>query len=131
MPIYEYRCTDCGFEKEYLQKISDPLLTQCPSCGKATFVKKVTAAGFQLKGTGWYVTDFRNSGATTTPAPSAKSEAGADAAKAGGAAAAGADASAGEGKSDSTAAAKADAPATGGAKTEAGASGGSKDQGSS
>ena len=59
MPIYAYRCTTCGHAKDVLQKISDPLLTDCPACGAATFVKQVTAAGFQLKGSGWYVTDFR------------------------------------------------------------------------
>jgi putative FmdB family regulatory protein len=59
MPIYEYRCSACGFENEYLQKLTDPQLNECPECGKPTFTKKVTAAGFQLKGTGWYVTDFR------------------------------------------------------------------------
>jgi len=62
MPIYEYRCATCGFEKEYLQKVSDPLLTDCPDCGKATFTKLVSAAGFQLKGNGWYATDFKNKG---------------------------------------------------------------------
>ncbi len=62
MPIYEYRCTSCGFEEEYLQKVGAALLTQCPECGKATFSKKLTAAGFQLKGSGWYATDFKNSG---------------------------------------------------------------------
>jgi putative FmdB family regulatory protein len=62
MPIYEYRCATCGFENEYLQKVSDPLLTDCPSCGKPTFTKLVSAAGFQLKGNGWYATDFKNSG---------------------------------------------------------------------
>jgi putative FmdB family regulatory protein len=62
MPIYEYRCASCGFENEYLQKVSDPLLTDCPGCGKPTFSKLVSAAGFQLKGNGWYVTDFRNNG---------------------------------------------------------------------
>lgn len=67
MPIYEYRCTECGFQKEYLQKVSDPALTQCPQCGNETFSKMVTAAGFQLKGTGWYVTDFRNNTTTTSP----------------------------------------------------------------
>lgn len=59
MPIYAYRCDECGFTKDVLQKISDPVLTVCPSCGKEAFKKQVTAAGFQLKGTGWYVTDFR------------------------------------------------------------------------
>jgi putative FmdB family regulatory protein len=63
MPIYEYRCAACGYQKEYLQKVSDPLLTDCPDCGKSTLGKLVTAAGFQLKGSGWYATDFRNNGA--------------------------------------------------------------------
>ncbi|HEY8027250.1 MAG TPA: FmdB family zinc ribbon protein [Burkholderiaceae bacterium] len=73
MPIYAYRCEACGFAKDVLQKISDAQLTECPSCGKSTFKKQVTAAGFQLKGTGWYATDFRGSGsapATSTPAVS-------------------------------------------------------------
>ena len=63
MPIYEYRCATCGYQKEYLQKVSDPRLTDCPECGKATFNKLLSAAGFQLKGNGWYVTDFRDKGA--------------------------------------------------------------------
>ena len=63
MPIYEYRCTSCGHELEVLQKLSDPRLTECPTCHEAALTKKVSAAGFQLKGSGWYVTDFRNSGA--------------------------------------------------------------------
>ncbi len=62
MPIYEYRCASCGFEEEYLQKVGAALLTGCPECGKATFAKKLSAAGFQLKGSGWYATDFKNSG---------------------------------------------------------------------
>ena len=62
MPIYAYRCDACGFAKDVLQKISDAPLTDCPECGKAEFKKQLTAAGFQLKGTGWYVTDFRNGG---------------------------------------------------------------------
>ena len=62
MPIYEYRCASCGFEEEYLQKVGAALLTDCPECGKATFEKKLSAAGFQLKGSGWYATDFKNSG---------------------------------------------------------------------
>lgn len=74
MPIYEYRCATCGFEKEYLQKVSDPLLTDCPECGKPTFNKLVSAAGFQLKGNGWYATDFKNSGKK----PAAKPEKDAD-----------------------------------------------------
>lgn len=60
MPIYEYRCSACGHELEILQKMSEKALTDCPSCGKSTLSKKVSAAGFQLKGSGWYVTDFRD-----------------------------------------------------------------------
>lgn len=72
MPIYAYRCDECGFAKDVLQKISDPVLTVCPSCSKSSFKKQVTAAGFQLKGTGWYVTDFRGGSAPATgTAPSA------------------------------------------------------------
>jgi putative FmdB family regulatory protein len=63
MPIYEYRCTDCGHQDEYLQKVSEPLLSDCPACGKATFTKLLSAAGFQLKGSGWYATDFKGNGA--------------------------------------------------------------------
>ena len=59
MPIYAYRCEHCGHAKDILQKVSDPVLTVCPACGEPTFRKQVTAAGFQLKGSGWYVTDFR------------------------------------------------------------------------
>jgi putative FmdB family regulatory protein len=69
MPIYAYKCDSCGFAKDVLQKISDPLLTECPSCGKATFSKQLTAAGFQLKGSGWYATDFKGgSAAVAAPA---------------------------------------------------------------
>ena len=68
MPIYEYRCSSCGFQKEYLQKVTDPVKTVCPECGKKTFSKMLTAAGFHLKGSGWYATDFRN------PKPAAKTE---------------------------------------------------------
>jgi putative FmdB family regulatory protein len=60
MPIYEYRCANCGFQHEYLQKLSDAPLKDCPECGQPTFCKLVTAAGFQLKGSGWYATDFKN-----------------------------------------------------------------------
>ena len=59
MPIYAYRCSECGNAKDVLQKMSDPVLTECPACGAQAFTKQVTAAGFQLKGSGWYVTDFR------------------------------------------------------------------------
>lgn len=67
MPIYAYRCETCGHAEDVLQKMSDPQLTVCPSCGQSTYRKQVTAAGFQLKGSGWYVTDFRN-GAKSEPA---------------------------------------------------------------
>lgn len=60
MPIYEYRCTRCGFQKEYIQKFTDPVLTLCPECGASSFTKLLSAAGFQLKGSGWYQTDFKN-----------------------------------------------------------------------
>ncbi len=59
MPIYAYKCDACGFAKDVLQKMSEDPLSDCPHCGKAAFKKQVTAAGFQLKGSGWYVTDFR------------------------------------------------------------------------
>ena len=62
MPIFAYRCDRCGFEQDVLQKRSDPPLTRCPSCGEAAFSKKLTAPAFQLKGSGWYVTDFRDKG---------------------------------------------------------------------
>lgn len=60
MPIYAYKCESCGHSKDVLQKMSDAPLTDCPQCGAATFKKQLTAAGFQLKGSGWYVTDFRD-----------------------------------------------------------------------
>jgi putative FmdB family regulatory protein len=81
MPIYAYRCEACGFAKDVLQKISDPQLTVCPSCGKESFKKQVTAAGFQLKGSGWYVTDFRGGTPPATgTAPASTSESAAPAA---------------------------------------------------
>jgi len=71
MPIYAYKCESCGHAKDVLQKISAAPLTQCPACGAETFTKQVTAAGFQLKGSGWYATDFRGgSGGTSAPATS-------------------------------------------------------------
>lgn len=78
MPIYAYRCEECGFAKDVLQKISDAPLTDCPSCGKASFKKQVTAAGFQLKGSGWYVTDFRGGtgGSAGTSAPAVPTDGG-------------------------------------------------------
>jgi putative FmdB family regulatory protein len=71
MPIYAYQCESCGHAKDVLQKIADAPLTDCPACGAATFKKRLTAAGFQLKGSGWYVTDFRggaSTGSDSTPA---------------------------------------------------------------
>jgi len=74
MPIYAYKCSNCGFAKDVLQKMSDAPLSVCPSCGEATYSKQLTAAGFQLKGSGWYVTDFRdgNKGKTADSAKEAK-----------------------------------------------------------
>src|SRR5258706_10845672 len=69
MPIYAYRCESCGHAKDVLQKVSDPLLTTCPACHAETFKKQLTAAGFQLKGSGWYVTDFRNGNANAKAEP--------------------------------------------------------------
>jgi len=69
MPIYAYKCSACGHAKDVLQKISDDLLTDCPACHAATFTKQLTAAGFQLKGSGWYATDFK--GGSNAPAPAA------------------------------------------------------------
>jgi putative FmdB family regulatory protein len=69
MPIYAYRCAACGHSRDVLQKMSDAPLTVCPVCGAGQFQKQVTAAGFQLKGSGWYVTDFRNGGGAAAPSP--------------------------------------------------------------
>ena len=68
MPIYAYKCESCGFAKDVLQKMSDAPLTDCPTCGAAAFKKQLTAAGFQLKGSGWYATDFKGGGAAAVPA---------------------------------------------------------------
>lgn len=87
MPIYAYKCSACGHAQDVLQKMSDPVLTTCPECGQESYSKQVTAAGFQLKGSGWYVTDFRNNngggkaasstegGGTSAPAAPASSSA--------------------------------------------------------
>lgn len=72
MPIYEYRCGACGHQSEFLQRLNDAPLTDCPECGKPELGKLVSAAGFQLKGTGWYATDFKNNGAK--PAAKAKQD---------------------------------------------------------
>ena len=72
MPIYAYRCSSCGHEKDVLQKLSDPLLTTCPACHAEAFAKQLTAPGFQLKGSGWYATDLK--GGANTPAATAPAE---------------------------------------------------------
>lgn len=69
MPIYAYKCAECGFEQDVMQKISDAPLADCPQCGKSTFAKQVTAAGFQLKGSGYYATDFKNGSKPAAPSP--------------------------------------------------------------
>jgi putative FmdB family regulatory protein len=113
MPIYAYRCSSCGHAKDVLQKMSDPVLSTCPACGAETFTKQVTAAGFQLKGSGWYVTDFKGGSGGAAPAAAgggkpadggAGDSAGGSAASAGGVAAAapagGSASTSGSGKSD-------------------------------
>lgn len=70
MPIYEYRCISCGKQDDVMQKMSDAPLTKCPACGKETYAKQISAAGFQLKGDGYYVTDFKNSGSKSGAAKS-------------------------------------------------------------
>jgi putative FmdB family regulatory protein len=81
MPIYAYKCSACGFAKDVLQKMSDAPLAVCPSCHASAFDKQLTAAGFQLKGSGWYVTDFRDGGKKSGDAKSAPADGSADAAK--------------------------------------------------
>lgn len=68
MPIYEYACPDCGHADEHMQKLADVPIAVCPTCGSSKYYKKISAAGFALKGTGWYVTDFKGGGGTTKPA---------------------------------------------------------------
>jgi putative FmdB family regulatory protein len=75
MPIYEYLCAACGHQEDHLQKISEPALTKCPACGKKKYAKQLTAAGFQLKGSGWYATDFKGGGKKADESkPEAKAE---------------------------------------------------------
>jgi putative FmdB family regulatory protein len=76
MPIYAYKCDSCGFAKDVLQKLSDAPLSDCPKCGATAFKKQLTAAGFQLKGSGWYATDFKGGGGATPPADDKGSEGG-------------------------------------------------------
>jgi putative FmdB family regulatory protein len=101
MPIYEYRCNACGHKLESLQRLSDAPLVTCPACGKDALAKQLSAAGFQLKGSGWYATDFKNSGSKPPAKDAAKPDAKADAP-------AGA---AGDAKPETSTAAKSDAPA--------------------
>ena len=72
MPIYAYKCDSCGHAKDVLQKVSDAPLSECPVCGASTFRKQLTAAGFQLKGSGWYATDFKGSAPATAASEGAK-----------------------------------------------------------
>ena len=74
MPIYAYRCASCGFEKDHLQKLNDATLSTCPECGQESYVKQLTAAGIQLKGSGWYATDFKGNGVKPEVKPAAKPE---------------------------------------------------------
>ncbi|MBC7955287.1 MAG: zinc ribbon domain-containing protein [Cytophagales bacterium] len=117
MPIYAYRCEACGHAKDVLQKISDPVLTDCPACGASAFKKQVTAAGFQLKGSGWYVTDFR--GGTTAAGEPAKPGAPdkPDASNAGAAAPAAAPAASSSSAPAASTPAAAPPPATGGSSS--------------
>ena len=82
MPIYAYRCTSCGHQLDALQKLSEPALVDCPACGKAALTKLVTAAGFQLKGSGWYATDFKSGSKPATASADAKAGAKAETAAA-------------------------------------------------
>lgn len=74
MPIYEYRCEACGHQEEHLQKVSEPLIAECPACHKPSYRKLLSAAGFQLKGSGWYATDFRGGGKKPEAKTAAKGE---------------------------------------------------------
>lgn len=103
MPIYAYKCSSCGHARDVLQKLSDAPLTECPSCGAPAFTKQVTAAGFQLKGSGWYATDFRNGSGAAPAAPAADGAKPAEAAKP-------ADSAAKPADSPTTAAPKSDGP---------------------
>ena len=74
MPIYEYRCAACGHQEEFLQKVSEPRIAKCPACGKPKFQKLLSAAGFQLKGSGWYATDFKSGAKKPEAKTDSKSE---------------------------------------------------------
>jgi putative FmdB family regulatory protein len=79
MPIYEYKCSACGHQEDHLQKLSEAPLTKCPACGRKKYAKQLTAAGFQLKGSGWYASDFKGGKKETDAKPDAKPEAKAEA----------------------------------------------------
>ncbi|WBY03409.1 zinc ribbon domain-containing protein [Ramlibacter tataouinensis] len=104
MPIYAYKCGSCGHAKDVLQKLSDAPLTTCPACGADAFSKQLTAAGFQLKGSGWYVTDFRNGSGGAAKAPAAEGASGGGDAKP-------AEKASSDTKSSDAAPAKSDSPA--------------------
>jgi putative FmdB family regulatory protein len=106
MPIYAYKCGSCGHAKDVLQKISDAPLTTCPACGAEAFSKQITAAGFQLKGSGWYVTDFRNNSGGSNASSSAKADTKTEGAKPA--------ESSGDSKPSEPAATKSDAPSAAG-----------------
>jgi putative FmdB family regulatory protein len=74
VPIYEYRCDACGHQEDHLQKVSEPQLTVCPACGKPSYKKLLSAAGFHLKGSGWYATDFKSVGRRPADKVDAKSD---------------------------------------------------------
>jgi putative FmdB family regulatory protein len=116
MPIYEYRCSSCGHQQEFLQKLSDAPVTVCTACGKPTFSKMLTAAGFQLKGSGWYATDFK----TKSPAPKTESGGAPKAASSGEATSETKSETKSEAKSESKAEAKSDTKPAAGPKSEGG-----------
>jgi putative FmdB family regulatory protein len=107
MPIYEYQCTECGAEKEVLQKLSDAPLTDCPTCGKSALRKKISAAAFRLKGSGWYETDFKSGNKKNIAGDSGGGDSGSNSAKAAGGDGAGASSKSGD-KTASKPAGKAD-----------------------
>lgn len=126
MPIYAYKCTACGHAQDVLQKISDKTLTVCPECHQETYAKQVTAAGFQLKGSGWYVTDFRNNGGgdkgtakTSEPAPAVTAAEGAAASASTGSESASGASSASNGSASAPASAPTTASGTSGSSSPA------------
>ena len=140
MPIYAYRCEDCGHAQDFLQKMSDPLIAVCPNCGSANFRKQLTAAGFQLKGGGWYVTDFRDNGkkdgkkeaATGVAAPNLGGDAKADGGgKSESAAPAASSGSADSSSGGSSSTASSSSAASGGSSSGSSGSSGSSSSGSS